>query len=51
MRAESGGGQMAPRAKYSSCSMGGIRTAVASSSADWEGSGISEGLGQRAGVL
>jgi len=42
---------MAPRAKYSSCSMGGIRAAVASSLADREGSGISEGLGERAGVL
>jgi len=31
--------------------MGCIRAALASSSADWEGSGISEGLGERAGVL
>jgi len=42
---------MAPRGKYSSGSMGGIRAAVASSSANWEGSGISEGLDERAGVL
>jgi len=31
--------------------MSGIRAAVASSSGDWQGSGISEGLGERAGVL
>ena len=37
--------------KYSSCSMGGIRAAVASSPAHWEASGISEGLGERTGVL
>jgi len=37
--------------EVNSCSMGSIRAAAASGSADWEGSGISEGLGERAGVL
>jgi len=39
------------RWRCDSCSMGSICAAVASSSADWEGSGISEALGGRAGVL
>jgi len=42
---------MAPRAKDSSYPMGGICAAAASSPADREGSGISEGLGERAGIL
>ena len=37
--------------EVNSCSMGSIRAALASSSADWESSGISEALGGRAGVL
>jgi len=42
---------MAARKNHNSRSMGGIRAPAASSSTDWEGSGISEALGERAGVL
>ena len=31
--------------------MGGIHAAAARNTANWEGSGISEALGERAGVL
>jgi len=39
---------MAARATENSCSMGGIHAAAASSTANWEGSGISEALGEAA---